>query len=156
MVSVLDIKPQGSRVQTWPRRWLFRGDKSPQHAFLRKGSKAGGPCRNILRHVKITCKYEQKYSARPNSLIPLPVLPPCYQMTTGRIYRELWWTNEEFSSVDIIPPWLSWGMNYRPIVSAVQRRSLIHQHNHHLLRLLWCCVLLTRRNCCLHNQGNPW
>jgi hypothetical protein len=25
-------------------------------------------------------------------------------MTAGRIYRELWWTNQEFLQVDIIPP----------------------------------------------------
>jgi hypothetical protein len=28
-------------------------------------------------------------------------------MIAGRIDRELWWTNQEFSPVDIIPPWLS-------------------------------------------------
>jgi hypothetical protein len=27
--------------------------------------------------------------------------------SADRISRELWWTNQEFSSVDIIPPWLS-------------------------------------------------
>jgi hypothetical protein len=25
----------------------------------------------------------------------------------GRIARGLWWTNQEFSSADIIPPWFS-------------------------------------------------
>jgi hypothetical protein len=29
-------------------------------------------------------------------------------MTAGRIARELWWKNQEFSSVNtIIPPWFS-------------------------------------------------
>jgi hypothetical protein len=28
-------------------------------------------------------------------------------MIVGRIARELWWTKQEFSPVDIIPPWLS-------------------------------------------------
>jgi hypothetical protein len=64
-------------------------------------------CYKILRHVKITCKYEQKYFARPNSPFPFPVPPVCYQMTTGRIAREFWWMNQEFSSADIIPPWFS-------------------------------------------------
>jgi len=43
-------------------------------------------------------------------------------MTAGRIARELWWTNQEFIYVDIIPPWfsmliycVSWGMNNRAI-----------------------------------------
>jgi hypothetical protein len=39
-------------------------------------------CRKVLRHVKIiTCKYEQKYFARPNSSLPSPVPHSCYQMT---------------------------------------------------------------------------
>jgi hypothetical protein len=28
-------------------------------------------------------------------------------MTAGRLFRELWWTNQEFLSADAIPPWLS-------------------------------------------------
>jgi hypothetical protein len=28
-------------------------------------------------------------------------------MTAGRIARELWWKNQEFSSFDIIPPWFA-------------------------------------------------
>jgi hypothetical protein len=28
-------------------------------------------------------------------------------MTPGRIARELWWMNQEFSSSDIILPWFS-------------------------------------------------
>jgi hypothetical protein len=31
----------------------------------------------------------------------------CSQMTAGMIVRELWWTDQEFSSADIIPPWFS-------------------------------------------------
>jgi hypothetical protein len=31
----------------------------------------------------------------------------CYWMTFGRIARELWWTNQEFSPADIVPPGLS-------------------------------------------------
>jgi hypothetical protein len=41
-------------------------------------------------------------------------------MAAGRIARELWLTNQEFSPVNIIPPWFSMfiyhlGMNIRPI-----------------------------------------
>jgi hypothetical protein len=28
-------------------------------------------------------------------------------MTAGRLARELWWMNQEYSSVNIIPPWFS-------------------------------------------------
>jgi hypothetical protein len=41
-------------------------------------------------------------------------------MTAGRIARELWWMNEEFSPTIIIPPWFFMpiyhlGMNNRPV-----------------------------------------
>jgi hypothetical protein len=48
-------------------RWIFKGDKNPQHDFLRKGSKAVGPCRKVLRHVKCLLRYgrdtDKQYSA---------------------------------------------------------------------------------------------
>jgi hypothetical protein len=28
-------------------------------------------------------------------------------MTAGRIARELWWTNQEFSSLDVVSQWLT-------------------------------------------------
>jgi hypothetical protein len=31
----------------------------------------------------------------------------CHQMIADRIVREIWWTNQGFSLVDIIPPWFS-------------------------------------------------
>jgi hypothetical protein len=42
VVSVLATGPIRSRVRTRPRRWIFKGDKNPQHIFLRMGSKARG------------------------------------------------------------------------------------------------------------------
>jgi hypothetical protein len=54
-----------------------------------------------------------------------------FLMTAGRITGELWWTNQEFYSVDIIPPWpsvlvisLTWAMIIGSLVAAVQRRSI--------------------------------
>jgi hypothetical protein len=58
--------------------------------------------------LKITFKFEQKYFTSPNFLFPSPVPPASYQMTAGRIAKELWWTSQEISSVDIIiPSWFS-------------------------------------------------
>jgi hypothetical protein len=39
-------------------------------------------------------------------LITLHVLA-CIGFVQGRIVRELWWMNQEFSFVIIIPPWFS-------------------------------------------------
>jgi hypothetical protein len=36
-----------SRVRTWPNPSDFSGRKNPQHAFLRRGSKAVGPLSQI-------------------------------------------------------------------------------------------------------------
>jgi hypothetical protein len=60
------------------------------------------PCK-ILWHLG---SMNKNNLARLNSSFPSPIPPACYQMTTGRIARELWQTNQEFSSVDI-PPWFS-------------------------------------------------
>jgi hypothetical protein len=43
--------------------------------------KPSATCSKILQHIKITCKNEQKYFARPNSSFFSPVPPACYQMT---------------------------------------------------------------------------
>jgi hypothetical protein len=36
-----------------------------------------------------------------------PFLLLCQQNTAGRVARELWWKNQEFHFVDIIPPCFS-------------------------------------------------
>jgi hypothetical protein len=41
---------------------------------------------------------------RPNSSFTSTVPPACYQMSADKIARELWRTDQEVSSVDIIPP----------------------------------------------------
>jgi hypothetical protein len=46
--------------------------------------------RNILGHIKITCKYEQNYFARQNSCsFPPFLLLATRLITAGRIAREL-------------------------------------------------------------------
>jgi hypothetical protein len=57
--------------------------------------------------------------------------------SAGRIARELWWMNQEFSSVDIIPPWFSmltyhlrdnqyacWWLPFRETVSPHHHQSI--------------------------------
>jgi hypothetical protein len=88
MVSMLAIGPkvcmfrldQGSgflraiKIHTMPS---FGGEVKPEV-----------PCHKILWYVKITCKYEQKCLARPNSSFPSSV-PPAFYQITGRIARGL-------------------------------------------------------------------
>jgi hypothetical protein len=42
----------GTQVQTRPKPSDFSGEKNPQHAFLRKGSKAGCPMSQICGLLK--------------------------------------------------------------------------------------------------------
>jgi hypothetical protein len=37
VVSVLATGPRGCGFKTRPRRWVFKGDKNPQHTFLSDG-----------------------------------------------------------------------------------------------------------------------
>jgi len=48
---------------------------------------------------KIPSKYEQRFLISPNPTVPSPV-PPALLLddSAGSITRELWWTNQEFSS----------------------------------------------------------
>jgi hypothetical protein len=78
------------------------GDKNPQHAFFEEEVRPSAPCHKTLRH-----EYEQRYFLRANSF-PSPVTSALllYE-SAGWISRKLWWTNQGFSPVDIIPPWIS-------------------------------------------------
>jgi hypothetical protein len=45
---------------------------------------------------------------RQNSSFPSPAPPDLLlDISADRIARKIWWTNREFHSVDIIPPWFS-------------------------------------------------
>jgi hypothetical protein len=43
VVSVLAIEPKVRGFKPDRGRWIFKGDKNTQHAFLQRGSKAVGP-----------------------------------------------------------------------------------------------------------------
>jgi hypothetical protein len=43
VVSVLATEPKVRGFDTDRGRWIFKGDKNPEHHFLRRGSKAVGP-----------------------------------------------------------------------------------------------------------------
>jgi hypothetical protein len=80
-------------------------------------------CNNIKNQIVTLAGYGKPYPAgdfearkndfevlnkilrRQNLSFPFAkFLPICYYMTAGRTARELWWTNQEFSFVDVIPP----------------------------------------------------
>jgi hypothetical protein len=82
---------------------VFKGDNNSQHVPFGAKVKPEVPCRKILRHVKKSLTSMKKYFARPNSSFLTHVLSACYKMSAGRISGEVWWTNQEFSSDDIIP-----------------------------------------------------
>jgi hypothetical protein len=54
-LKVRGLKPNGER-------WIFKGDKNTQHAFLRREVKPSAPCCKILQHVAEPYEYERDIS----------------------------------------------------------------------------------------------
>jgi hypothetical protein len=80
----------------------FKGDKNPLHIFLRRGSKAGdvrssGMLKKSRGMKEIFCRQNPHFlhPDPPNLLL---------DGSADIIARALWWTNHEFSPVDIISP----------------------------------------------------
>jgi hypothetical protein len=67
MVSVLTIRPKFREFKPGIKDRFLRAIKIRSTPFYVGEVKPETPCRKILRHVKITCKYEQKYFARLSS-----------------------------------------------------------------------------------------
>jgi hypothetical protein len=66
------------------------------------------PCRKILQHVKNPFKYDMRYLVRQNLTLPSAVTSALLLDHSADITaREIWWSNQEFSAVNIIPPWVS-------------------------------------------------
>jgi hypothetical protein len=58
---VVSVLATGPKVRGFdPNRWIFKGDKNPEHHFLRRGSKAVQRRSHVvdLRHVKETYGHE--------------------------------------------------------------------------------------------------
>jgi hypothetical protein len=54
MIIVLVIGPKGRGFRLGRGRWIFKGDRNPQHDFLRREVKPSVPCK-ILRHAEDPC-----------------------------------------------------------------------------------------------------
>jgi hypothetical protein len=98
----------------------FKGDKNLQQPSFRGEVKLEVPHYKILWHVKITCKYKQKYFASLNSHSFHPFLVLATRCLLLGL-PELWWMSQESSSVNYhstvafhthISPG---GMNSRPV-----------------------------------------
>jgi hypothetical protein len=67
MVSLFAIGPKVCGFKPG-RNYEFLRAINPQYVFLLTGSKAGEAISlDFIEYKKITCKYEEKYFARPNS-----------------------------------------------------------------------------------------
>jgi len=75
VVSVLATGPQGSWFQTWPRRWIFKGDKFRSTTFFVWEVKPEVPCRKIIRRVKDPLRYLRYWIGK--ILTPSSFPPTC-------------------------------------------------------------------------------
>jgi hypothetical protein len=141
MVSVLAIGPKVHGIKTSRRNGYLRMIKIRSTPTFGVGIKTKASCLNILRHVKKTLASINKNILQGQILIPFsrfPCLLP--DDSTGRIAKEVYWTNKEFSPVDTIPPWVSmliyhqgnkqqtcWWLKFRDVVS-------LHRHHRQTLQ----------------------
>jgi hypothetical protein len=108
MVSVLAIGPKVRGFKPGRGDGLLRATKIHSTSSLGREIKPEAPWRKILRHAKITCKYEQKYLARQNQSFHSPIPHACYQMflLVGLQESSGGWVRS--FPVKIIPPWFCW------------------------------------------------
>jgi hypothetical protein len=109
MVSVRVIGPKGRGVR--PGRgdgflWAIKICSTPSFGWEAKQS---APCRKILRHVNISLRSTNKETSKGQIHYFLRPVPPALLLDDSACSTvgELWWTNPEYSSVDIIPSWFS-------------------------------------------------
>jgi hypothetical protein len=135
MISVLTIRAKFRGFKPGWGDGILRATKIRSTSFFGGEIKPSSPCRKSLWHVKNHLQVWTKLLCKVKFIIILSrssSLQP--NDTTVRIYGELWWTNQEFFSVDIISPWfflliligyITWEWTIGPLVAAVDRRSLI-------------------------------
>jgi hypothetical protein len=138
MISILVIGPKVRRFKpSWGNTFLKEIKIWSMPSF--KGEVT--PSAPILWHIE-NHFYEQRYFEGQIHHILCQVPDLLLDDTAGRTARELLWTNQEFSPVNIIPPWFSmliyhlgdeqqacWWPQFRDVVSP-------HQHDHHQSQLI--------------------
>jgi hypothetical protein len=121
MVSVFAIGPNVREFKAGQGDGCLRAIKISRTPFFGGDVRPEAPCRKILWHVENHFEYEQRYFEEHIHNFHRDVPPDLLlDYSAGRIARELCWTNQEFSTVDIIPPWFSMliyhvGLSNRPV-----------------------------------------
>jgi hypothetical protein len=123
MISVLGIRPKVQGFKPGLDYRFLKGIKIPSTPFFREEVKPKAQCRNILRNVKKALASMNKDSSQGQIHNFLRSFLLFATRWLRRIARELRWTNQEFSSVDFIPPRFSM-LIYHTLVAAVQICSL--------------------------------
>jgi hypothetical protein len=119
------------------RRGISKGDKNPQHTFLRMRSKAG--VHRFYGMLKICWRVSLTDMQNSHSFVCSSYLRP--DDSAGRTSRDLWWTSQEFCPASSLPwlPTLTYqlaGWTIGPLMAAVLRRvtpstqSITSLHNH--------------------------
>jgi hypothetical protein len=93
MISVLAIGPKVRGFNPGRGQWIFNGDKNPQHAFRRIGSKVVGPISFSFTACLRSLRSLNKYTSLGQIRFLRQFLLLYYYMTAGRIDREHWWTS---------------------------------------------------------------
>jgi hypothetical protein len=108
-------------VQTRSRPRILKAIKISSTPSYGGEVKPEAPCSKILRRVNIASKHEQRYFEGQIHHFLRDVSPDFLPDDfTGRIGRELWWTNQEFSLQILFShgspcSYFTRGINNRPI-----------------------------------------
>jgi hypothetical protein len=117
---------------------------------LRRDVNLSATCKTLWR-LKITSKYEQRYFEGQIHNFLHKILPAFLTVaSSGRISREMWWTNQ-FSLLDVIPPWYSTPMHHPGDEQWLQLRDVVspqrylHYHTLHMqayggVKVKYCSV----------------
>jgi hypothetical protein len=103
MVSVLAIGPKVRGFNSGRGRWITKGDKSRSTLSSGDQVKPSVPCRKFLRHVKKPFEVWRKILRNIKFIISFASSSCLLDASACKIWRELRWTTQEFSPVDIIP-----------------------------------------------------
>jgi hypothetical protein len=120
--GALAIRPKFHEFRPGRRDGFLRAIKIRSTPSFGEEVKPETPCRKILRH-KNTSQGQIHHFLLPSS---------CFQSddSTGIIARELWWTNQDFSPVDIIPPWFFIFIYHLGIKNKAQFTDVVSPHRH--------------------------
>jgi hypothetical protein len=131
MVSVFAIGPRVLGFKPIRGRWIFKGVKNPQHAFLWRQEKPLVRCRKVLRHFKYSFEVWTNIHRKTKFITTFALLPSdllldyCVGMISREISGRIRSSPCRYHSTLVLHAHMSPGeWTICTLMAAVQRRNL--------------------------------